>query len=37
MAEEGTPYEGVLYAGFMLTADGPYVLEYNCRCLIAQS
>jgi phosphoribosylamine--glycine ligase/phosphoribosylglycinamide formyltransferase/phosphoribosylformylglycinamidine cyclo-ligase/phosphoribosylamine--glycine ligase/phosphoribosylformylglycinamidine cyclo-ligase len=31
MAEEGCPYQGVLYAGFMITADGPAVLEYNCR------
>mmetsp|Transcript_20673 Transcript_20673/g.29037 ORF Transcript_20673/g.29037 Transcript_20673/m.29037 type:complete len:1181 (+) Transcript_20673:197-3739(+) len=31
MAERGTPYVGVLYAGMMLTPDGPYVLEYNCR------
>lgn len=31
MAEEGAPYVGVLYAGCILTADGPRVLEYNCR------
>ena len=30
-AEAGTPYVGVLYAGLMLTADGPRLVEYNCR------
>lgn len=28
---EGIPYRGFLYFGLMLTADGPKVLEYNCR------
>jgi phosphoribosylamine--glycine ligase len=32
MSEEGTPYQGFLYAGLMITADGtPKVLEFNCR------
>ena len=31
MAEEGRPYTGCLYAGVMLTPNGPKVLEYNCR------
>ena len=31
MAEEGCRYVGFLYAGIMITADGPKVLEYNCR------
>ncbi|MEM7275309.1 MAG: phosphoribosylamine--glycine ligase [Actinomycetota bacterium] len=31
MAEEGSPYVGVLYAGVMLTEDGPRLIEYNCR------
>ena len=30
-AQAGTPYVGVLYAGLMLTADGPCLIEYNCR------
>jgi len=28
---DGMPYRGFLYFGLMLTADGPKVLEYNCR------
>jgi phosphoribosylamine--glycine ligase len=31
MRERGTPFSGVLYAGLMLTADGPKVLEFNVR------
>ncbi|MGH2546114.1 MAG: phosphoribosylamine--glycine ligase [Actinomycetota bacterium] len=31
MAAEGVRYRGVLYAGLMLTADGPKVLEFNAR------
>jgi phosphoribosylamine---glycine ligase len=31
MAREGRPFKGVLYAGLMLTADGPKLLEYNVR------
>ncbi len=31
MAEDGHPYRGVLYAGLMITADGPKVIEFNCR------
>jgi phosphoribosylamine--glycine ligase/phosphoribosylaminoimidazole synthetase len=30
-ASAGTPYVGVLYAGLMLTPDGPKLIEYNCR------
>lgn len=31
MADEGTPFCGVLYAGLMLTATGPKLIEYNAR------
>ena len=31
LAAEGMPYSGVLYAGLMLTTDGPKLIEYNCR------
>ncbi|MBW7996721.1 MAG: phosphoribosylamine--glycine ligase [Candidatus Glassbacteria bacterium] len=31
LALRGTPYRGCLYAGLMITADGPKVVEFNCR------
>ncbi len=31
MAEAGTPFSGMLYAGLMLTAEGPKLIEYNVR------
>jgi len=31
LADEGMPYSGVLYAGLMLTEQGPKLVEYNCR------
>lgn len=31
MIQEGAPYTGVLYVGIMVTAQGPKVVEYNCR------
>jgi len=31
MAKAGKPYRGVLYAGLMITGDGPKVIEFNCR------
>ncbi len=31
MARQGTPFRGILYAGLMLTADGPKLIEFNVR------
>jgi phosphoribosylamine---glycine ligase len=31
MARGGMPYQGVLFAGLMLTDEGPKLIEYNCR------
>jgi len=31
MRQRGTAYHGVLYAGLMITPEGPKVLEFNCR------
>lgn len=31
LAVEGRPYRGVLYAGLMITEQGPKVVEFNCR------
>jgi phosphoribosylamine--glycine ligase len=31
LAAQGTPYCGILYAGLMLTAEGPKLIEYNAR------
>ena len=31
MKLEGNPYEGILYAGVMITNKGPKVIEFNCR------
>jgi phosphoribosylamine--glycine ligase len=31
MRRRGTPFTGLLYAGLALTADGPKVIEFNCR------
>ena len=31
LGEDGAPYRGVLFIGLMLTAEGPKVVEFNCR------
>ncbi len=31
MVTEGTPFQGVLYAGLIITDEGPKLIEYNCR------
>ncbi len=31
MKHEGAPYKGILYAGLMITSEGPKVVEYNVR------
>ena len=31
LGRAGTPYRGLLYAGLMITDDGPKVIEFNCR------
>jgi len=31
LSDMGHPYVGVLYAGLILTKDGPKLIEYNCR------
>lgn len=31
LRDRGTPYVGILYAGLMLTKEGPRVVEFNCR------
>lgn len=31
LADDGRPFSGLLYAGIMLTKDGPRVVEFNCR------
>src|SRR5207302_8430745 len=31
LADRGSPFTGLLYAGLVLTADGPQVIEFNCR------
>ena len=31
LAQEGCPFKGILYGGIIVTADGPKVIEFNCR------
>ena len=31
LAREGRPFQGILYGGIIVTADGPKVIEFNCR------
>ncbi len=31
LAQEARPYKGILYGGIIVTADGPKVIEFNCR------
>ena len=31
LKKDGIPFKGILYAGIMMTKEGPFVLEYNCR------
>ncbi len=31
LADRGTPFSGLLYVGVMIAADGPRVVEFNCR------
>lgn len=31
MAAEGSPYQGILYGGLVITKDGPKAIEFNCR------